>query len=74
MPANTRGWTCLKPGSGVRGLLVLERDGVADRRAVDFLDSGDDEAHIAGPSSRAGTGLRREAAELVDLVRRGPST
>ena len=49
-------------------LLVLERDGVADRRAIDFLDAGDDEADVAGSELARRHGLRREAAELVDLV------
>jgi hypothetical protein len=60
---------CLKPGSGVcaHGRSV-ERDGVADRRAVDLLDAGDHEADLARRSVSAATRLRREAAELVDLV------
>ena len=47
---------------------VLERDGVAHRRAVDLLDAGDDEADVAGRQLSLDDGLRREAAELVDRV------
>ena len=36
-----------------RGLLVFERDGVAHGRAIDFLDAGDDEAHVARRRVRA---------------------
>ena len=59
----------MKPGQLLRRLLVFERDGVADRRAVDFLDARDDEAHVAGSELARGHRFRCEAAHLVDLVR-----
>ena len=59
----------LEARQGFRRLLVLERDGVAHGRAIDFLDAADDEADVAGSELARGHGLRREAAELVDLVR-----
>ncbi len=50
------------------GRIGLQRDGVAHRRAVDLLDPGDDEAHLAGVQRLARHRFRREAAELVDHV------
>jgi hypothetical protein len=50
------------------GLLVFERDGVAHRRAIDFLDAADDETHIARAERSGRDGLRGEPAELVDQV------
>ncbi len=37
-------------------------DGVAHRRAIDFLDAGNDEAHLAGAQQRQRYRLGREAA------------
>ena len=56
---------------------ALQRDGVADRRAIDLLDAGDDEAHLARrPASRRGSGLgvkrpsrRRTWLRPVDITR-----
>src|SRR5918995_5015321 len=47
----------------------IERDGVANRRTIDLPDTGDHEAHLAGLERLARQRLRREAAELVDLMR-----
>ena len=56
---------------------MLERDRVADRRAVDLLDAGDHEAHVArSPSSRIDTdfGVKRPSLSTwwlrpVDITR-----
>ena len=75
-PANTCGFTSLKPGSGAAAGRARKRDRVADVRVAHFLDAGDDEADFAGrrAASRA-TRLRREHADLLALgaSRRSPS-
>ena len=53
----------------LRRLLVLERDGVAHRRAVDFLDAARSRSPRRRARARARHRLRREAAHLVDQVR-----
>jgi hypothetical protein len=64
----------LKPGNGSPSACRLG-DGVADLRVGDALDVGDDEADLADAELVDGHRLRREDADLLDLVvlRRRPS-
>ena len=58
----------LEPGERCRRRPVLQRDGVADGRAVDLLDACDHEAHIAGGELPFHHRLGRKAPEPVDQV------
>ena len=58
----------LESGQRLLGRIGLEGDGVAHRRAVDFLDARDDEADLAGEQGIAGHRFRREPPQLVDRV------
>src|SRR5581483_3823578 len=55
----------LEAWQGLRAWPMLERDGVADGRAVDLLDARHHEAHIPGGQLAQSDRLRHEAAELV---------
>ena len=55
-------------GAGVVGQLFLQRDGIAHFGRLQFLDAGDQKAHLAGRELLARHRLGREHADLLERV------